>query len=52
MRVLLRSYAGLAEAATREWLQRGTLNREQTHLLLAGSLRTLLNEIAPEVERG
>lgn len=51
MRALLRSYAGLAEAATREWLQRGTLSREQAHVLLAGSLRALLNDIAPEVER-
>ncbi|MFI0449515.1 TetR/AcrR family transcriptional regulator [Actinomadura sp. 6N118] len=51
LRAVLRTYSGLAEVATRQWLQEKTLSRAQVHKLLAGSLLVLVREIAPAVER-
>lgn len=51
LRAVLRTYSGLADAATREWLQQKTLGRAQVHALLARSLLLLITEIAPAVER-
>ncbi|RAY11835.1 TetR/AcrR family transcriptional regulator [Actinomadura craniellae] len=51
LRAVLRVYSGLAEAATREWLQQGTLQRDQVHTLLARSLLTMIQDIAPALER-
>jgi AcrR family transcriptional regulator len=51
LRAVLRAYSGLAEAATRQWLQEKTLSRAQVHALLAGSLLALITDIAPAVER-
>ncbi|GII02813.1 TetR/AcrR family transcriptional regulator [Planobispora takensis] len=51
LRAVLRAYSGLAEVATREWLQHKALNRAQAHTLLASSLLTLVRDIAPAVER-
>lgn len=51
LRAVLRTYSGLADAATRQWLQEKTLDRFQVHTLLARSLLTLVTEIAPAVER-
>ncbi|MFI0355058.1 TetR/AcrR family transcriptional regulator [Actinomadura sp. 9N407] len=51
VRAVLRSYSGLADAATRQWLQESTLDRGQVHTLLARSLLTLLTDIAPAVEQ-
>jgi hypothetical protein len=50
LRAVLRTYSGLADAATRQWLQEGTLDRGQVHTLLARSLLVLLTDIAPAVE--
>lgn len=50
LRAVLRAYGGLAEAASREWLQRGRLDRGQTHVLLTTSLLKLADEVLPLVE--
>lgn len=50
LRAILRTYSGLVEMATREWLQRKSLGRAQVHTLLAASLLTLINDIAPRIE--
>ncbi|MFB4318493.1 TetR/AcrR family transcriptional regulator [Actinomadura sp. 21ATH] len=50
LRAVLRTYSGLAEAATRQWLQEGTLDRGQVYTLLSRSLLALLTDIAPAVE--
>jgi len=49
LRALIRSYAGLAEAATREWLERGTLSREQVQLMLTDTLLSLTHQLLPRV---
>ncbi|MFP3964609.1 TetR/AcrR family transcriptional regulator [Actinomadura fulvescens] len=51
LRAVLRTYSGLAEVATRQWLQEKTLSRAQVHTLLAGSLLVLVRDIAPAVEQ-
>ncbi|MCW2938279.1 MAG: transcriptional regulator, TetR family [Actinomycetia bacterium] len=51
LRAVLRTYSGLADSATREWLQTKTLTRTQVHTLLARTLVALITEIAPAVER-
>ncbi|MGI8336309.1 TetR/AcrR family transcriptional regulator [Actinomadura scrupuli] len=51
LRAVLRTYSGLAESATREWLQQKSLTRSQVHTLLAGALLALITDIAPDVER-
>lgn len=48
--VVLRSYAGLAEVATREWLKRHSLDRAQVHALLVTTLVVMLREVVPAVE--
>jgi AcrR family transcriptional regulator len=48
--VVLRSYAGLAEVATREWLKRHSLDRAQVHALLVTTMVALLREVVPAVE--
>ncbi|MGH9246555.1 MAG: TetR/AcrR family transcriptional regulator [Acidimicrobiales bacterium] len=50
LRAVLRAYAGLAEEASREWLQRRSLTRPQVHALLSTSLLAMLDEVAPAVE--
>jgi AcrR family transcriptional regulator len=49
LRVVLRTYAGLAEVATREWLQHHTIDRRQTHTLLTAALLALLRDVVPAV---
>jgi AcrR family transcriptional regulator len=51
LRAVLRTYSGLADSATREWLQQKSLTRPQVHTLLAGALLALITDIAPAVER-
>jgi len=51
LRAVLRAYSGLADAATREWLQQKSIDRKQVHTLLARSLLALITDIAPAVER-
>lgn len=46
---LIRAYSGLAEDATREWLQRRRLSRAQVHVLLTESLLSLITDAAPKV---
>lgn len=49
LRALLRSYSGLAEAATWEWLVRRRLTREQTRVLLTDTLVSMVRDVLPEV---
>lgn len=51
VRAVLRAFGGLAEAATREWLQRERLTRAQTETLLNAALLQLVDEVLPLVER-
>jgi hypothetical protein len=47
LRAVIRAYGGLAEAATREWLQRSRLTRAQIHTLLHASLLRLIDDVLP-----
>jgi AcrR family transcriptional regulator len=49
LRALLRSFGGLAQEATREWLVRNRLTREQIHALLTSSLLWLTRDALPDV---
>ncbi|MFA1547642.1 TetR/AcrR family transcriptional regulator [Actinomadura chokoriensis] len=51
LRAVLRTYSGLVDAATRQWLQEKTLDREQVHTLLARSLLTMVSDIGPALEK-
>ncbi|MGH9138990.1 MAG: TetR/AcrR family transcriptional regulator [Acidimicrobiales bacterium] len=50
LRAVLRSYGGLAELATREWLVHKSLSRAQTTALLSTALLALVREVVPAVE--
>jgi hypothetical protein len=50
LRVVLRSFSGLAELATREWLTRGNLDRRQVQALLATALVGMVRDVVPAVE--
>src|SRR4051794_4069528 len=49
LRAVLRAFGGLAEAATREWLQHARLDRAQTHALLTETLLALVDDVLPSV---
>ncbi|MEV6769526.1 TetR/AcrR family transcriptional regulator [Nocardia sp. NPDC051030] len=49
LRALVRCYGGLVKAAGREWIVRGSLDRAQTHALLADTLTTLITQSFPKV---
>lgn len=49
LNALVRAFGGMVKAAGREWLVRGSLNREQVHLLLSKSLVTLVGEVFPQI---
>ncbi|GAA1808819.1 TetR/AcrR family transcriptional regulator [Actinomadura chokoriensis] len=51
LRAVLRVYTGLVDAATRQWLQEKTLDREQVHTLLSRSLLALVSDIGPALEK-
>jgi AcrR family transcriptional regulator len=51
LRALARAYAGFAEAASREWLQRGRLSREQTHAILVRGLFTIVRDLLEAIEQ-
>ncbi|WP_414941027.1 TetR/AcrR family transcriptional regulator [Amycolatopsis sp. cmx-11-51] len=51
LNALVRAFGGMVKAAGREWLVRGSLNREQVHTLLSKSLVTLVGEVFPEIQR-
>ncbi|GAA3291065.1 hypothetical protein GCM10020218_063080 [Dactylosporangium vinaceum] len=44
-RAIMRAYCGLAKATAREWLERGALDRERSHAVLATTLTTLVRDI-------
>ncbi|MBL7500634.1 TetR/AcrR family transcriptional regulator [Frankia sp. CNm7] len=46
-RAVLRAYGGLARAAIREWIRRGTLTREDVHLLLSNALTSIVRDVLP-----
>ena len=50
LRAAVRAYAGFVEAATFDWLRRGTLSRAQLRELLIGGLLALDREVLPAVE--
>lgn len=50
LRALMRAYAGFAEAASLDWLQRRRLTRAQVRELLLRSLIQLVDEVLPRVE--
>ncbi|MFF0490534.1 TetR/AcrR family transcriptional regulator [Nocardia sp. NPDC004068] len=52
LRALVRAYGGLVKAAGREWITRGSLDRDQVHALLADMLLTLVTTAFPKIERG
>jgi AcrR family transcriptional regulator len=52
LRAMFRAYGGMAKAAAREWLERGSMNRRQVHLLLTTSLVTLVESVFPQVAPG
>lgn len=49
LRVVPRSYSGLAEIVTREWLQRRRIDRRQVEALLGSALLSLVNDVVPAV---
>ncbi|WP_433192410.1 TetR/AcrR family transcriptional regulator [Nocardia sp. CA-107356] len=52
LRAMVRAFGGLVKVAGREWITRGTLTREQVHVLLADLLMTLMTETMPKVDPG
>lgn len=49
VRAALRGFGGLAEASTREWLERDRLTREQLHTLLVHTLLALVDDVLPRL---
>ena len=49
LRAIVRAYGGLAQEATREWLERGRLTRGQVRVLLVGAMPLLAEHLVPEV---
>jgi AcrR family transcriptional regulator len=49
LRAVIRAFGGMAEQATREWLERGRLNREQVHRLLADTLLAMVRDVLPRM---
>ena len=47
VRIVLRGYLGLFEAATREWLVTGRATRAQVHVLLTRTILALMSEALP-----
>jgi AcrR family transcriptional regulator len=50
LRTALRSYAGMADVVTREWLVRGSIDRRQAHVLLTSTLLHLVEQVVPALE--
>ncbi|MEV5646955.1 helix-turn-helix domain-containing protein [Nocardia sp. NPDC052254] len=51
LRALVRAYSGLVKTAGREWIARGTLNRDQVHHLLSDVLMALVETTFPRIAR-
>jgi AcrR family transcriptional regulator len=49
LRAVVRAYGGLAQEATREWLERGRLSRSQVRALLVGVMPLIARELLPEI---
>jgi AcrR family transcriptional regulator len=49
LRAVVRSYGGLAQEATREWLERGRLTRPQVRVLLLGAMPLIARDLLPAV---
>lgn len=49
LKALVRAYGGLAQEATREWLERGRLSRAEVRVLLAGAMPLLARQLMPAV---
>ena len=49
LRAMVRSFGGLAEEATLEWLVRRRLEREQVHVLLVEAFMRVMEEVLPQV---
>lgn len=45
LRAMIRAYSGMAKSASREWLVRRTLTREQVHTLLSTTLVTIITDV-------
>jgi AcrR family transcriptional regulator len=45
LRAMIRSFSGMAKAATREWLIRRTLTRDQVRIMLATLLVTIITDV-------
>ncbi|KID29802.1 TetR/AcrR family transcriptional regulator [Prauserella rugosa] len=48
---VIRTYAGMVKAASREWLDRETLNRDQVHTVLSQVLLTLVSDVIPRARQ-
>jgi AcrR family transcriptional regulator len=51
LRATIRAFGGMAEAATREWLESGRLTRGQVHVLLTDTLLAMVHDVLPRLER-
>ena len=51
LRAVIRAYAGFAETASVEWLERGRLTREQLHTLLVEGFLSTVRDVLPAVEQ-
>lgn len=49
LRAVVRAFGGLAQEATREWLERGRLTRAQVQVLLVGAMPLLAEHLVPAV---
>jgi AcrR family transcriptional regulator len=49
VRAVVRAYGGLAQEATREWLERSRLSREQVRILLVGVMPLVDRELLPAI---
>ncbi|MGA2926446.1 MAG: TetR/AcrR family transcriptional regulator, partial [Solirubrobacteraceae bacterium] len=51
VRAAMRAYAGFAEAATVQWLQRRRLTREQIEVLLVRGFLSIVEDVLPAIEQ-
>lgn len=49
LRAVLRTYSGLVQLASAEWLQRRALTRDQVHALLTAALVAMIRDVEPAV---
>jgi hypothetical protein len=52
LRAALRSYSGMADIVTREWLLRRSLDRHQARTLLTATLLHLVRQVVPALASG